>query len=106
MTYVLDTNCFIVTGHYYPEQFPSFWRKFHHAVDVNKIISVREVFRELDNAATIPHLVEWLKVHKDVFRTPKSIQTDFVKTIFSVRHYQNLIMKKYDCLEDFVQIHL
>lgn len=95
MTYVLDTNCFIVTGHYYPDQFPSFWMKFNQAVDVNKIVSVREVFRELDNAATEPHLVNWIKTHKDIFPAPKSIETEFVQTIFSVKkHFQNLIKEK------------
>lgn len=94
MTYVLDSNCFIVTGHYYPEQFPGFWKEFNQAVSASKIISVREVFRELDNAATEPHLVNWIKEHKDIFRSPKSIETEFVKTIFSVRHYQTLVNEK------------
>lgn len=107
MTYVLDTNCFIVTGHYYPDQFPSFWMKFNQAVDVNKIVSVREVFRELDNAATEPHLVNWIKTHKDIFPAPKSIETEFVQTIFSVKkHFQNLIKEKYGYQVVFVQIHL
>ena len=36
MAYVFDTNSFIVIGHYYPEQFPSFWEKFDQAVENGK----------------------------------------------------------------------
>ena len=61
MAYIFDTNCFIVIGHYYPEQFPSFWGKIHQAVENGKIISVREVRRELDRNAAEDHLVEWIE---------------------------------------------
>jgi hypothetical protein len=61
MVYVFDTSSFIVIGHYYPEQFPSFWDKFNQAVNLEKIISVREVFRELDQDASIDHLSDWIK---------------------------------------------
>ena len=70
MAYVFDTNCFIVIGHYYPGQFPSFWKKFNQAVENGKIISVREVRRELDRNAAEDHLVEWIELHKNIFVTP------------------------------------
>lgn len=94
MTYVLDTNCFIVTGHYYPDQFPSFWQRFNKDVKSNKIISVREVYRELDNAATKTHLIKWMNTHKGIFSTPKAVETDFISEIFLVQHFQNLINEK------------
>ena len=72
MAYVFDTNCFIVIGHYYPDQFPSFWEKFNQAVENGKIISVREVRRELDRNAAEDHLVEWIELHKNIFVTPTS----------------------------------
>ena len=49
MVYVFDTSSFIVTGHYYRQQFPRFWEKFNFAVNQSKIISVREVYKELGN---------------------------------------------------------
>ena len=61
MAYVFDANSFIVIGHYYPQQFPTFWDKFNQAVNLEKIISVREVFRELDQDASIDHLSDWIK---------------------------------------------
>ena len=88
MAYVFDTNCFIVIGHYYPEQFPSFWEKFNQAVENGNIISVREVRRELDRNAAEDHLVEWIKLHKTIFVTPSPAVMQLVNEIFSVPHFR------------------
>ena len=88
MAYVFDTNCFIVIGHYYPEQFPSFWERFNQAVENGKIISVREVRRELDRNAAEDHLVEWIELHKNIFVTPGTAVMQLVNEIFSVPHFQ------------------
>ena len=88
MAYVFDTNCFIVIGHYYPEQFPSFWEKFNQTVENKKIISVREVRRELDINAAEDHLVEWIKLHRNIFVTPSSAVMQLVNEIFSVPHFR------------------
>lgn len=94
MVYVFDTSSFIVIGHYYPEQFPSFWDKFNQAVNLEKIISVREVFRELDQEASIDHLSNWVERHRSIFETPNAAATQFVSTIFSVPHFQALVSEK------------
>ncbi len=94
MTYVFDTSSFIVIGHYYPEQFPSFWDKFNQAADSGKIISVREVFRELDQDASTSHLSNWIEHHKNIFMIPNAAATQFVRTIFSVSHFQTLVSEK------------
>lgn len=88
MAYVFDTNCFIVIGHYYPEQFPSFWEKFNQTVESDKIISVREVRRELDINAAEDHLIKWIKLHKNIFVTPSSAVMQLVNDIFSVPHFK------------------
>ena len=88
MAYVFDTNCFIVIGHYYPEQFPSFWEKFNQTVESDKIISVREVRRELDINAAEDHLIKWIKLHKNIFVTPSPAVMRLVNDIFSVPHFE------------------
>lgn len=88
MAYVFDTNCFIVIGHYYPEQFPSFWEKFNQTVESDKIISVREVRRELDINAAEDHLIKWIKLHKNIFVTPSPAVMRLVNDIFSVPHFR------------------
>lgn len=94
MAYVFDTSSFIVIGHYYPQQFPSFWDKFNQAVEATKIISVREVFRELNQAASTPHFATWIERHKNIFMIPNAAATQFVSTIFSVPHFQTLVSEK------------
>ena len=87
MAYVFDTSSFIVIGHYYPERFPRFWEKFNQAVENGKIISVREVHGELDRNAAEDHLVEWIKLHKNMFITPSPVVMQLVSEIFSVPHF-------------------
>lgn len=91
MAYVFDANSFIVIGHYYPQQFPTFWKKFDQAVKIGKVVSVREVFRELDKKATEDHLLDWIKLHKSIFVTPSATEMQFTSQIFSVRHFQMLL---------------
>ncbi len=94
MVYVFDTSSFIVTGHYYPQQFPRFWEKFNLAVNNKKIISVREVFRELDNDALSPHLITWINENKRIFQIPDAKVTQFTKNIFLVPHFHNLVTER------------
>lgn len=94
MAYVFDNNSFRVLGNYYPKQFPTFWEKFNQAVIVGDIISVREVFRELEVYARHPHLSDWVKDHKGIFLLPGPGETQFVQEIFSVRHFRMLVSEK------------
>lgn len=94
MAYVFDTNSFSVLGNYYPEQFPSFWREFEQAVASGKVLSVREVYRELESYARHPHLTDWAESHRSIFTPPTPAEMRFVNDIFSVRHFQMLVDEK------------
>ena len=95
MTYMFDTNSFRVTANYYPDQFPGFWDKFNQAVAAGKIISVAEVHRELDEQLpSASHLSEWVETHKNIFIVPPAPATEFVRDIFSIRHFQALISEQ------------
>ncbi len=94
MTYVFDTNSFIVLGHYFPERFPSFWERFDELVSNGDIASVREVRRELDHRAARQHLVDWIAGHKRIFVLPSPEETEFVRDIFAVAHFQQLVGRK------------
>ena len=94
MTYVFDTNSFSVLGNYYPEQFPTFWGKFNQAVIVRDIISVREVYRELEFYTRHSHLSDWVEDHRDIFLLPRLEETRFVSDIFSVPHFLTLVNQK------------
>lgn len=94
MIYVFDTSSLIVIGHYYPQQFPTFWKQFNQAVEIGDIISVREVFKELDREAIIPHLLDWVEHHRDIFITPNTAVTQFVGAIFAIPHFQTLVSQR------------
>ena len=92
MKYVFDTGVFIdIFRHYYRDRFPSFWEQFDNAVEDGRILSTREVFRELErreDAALV-----WAKEHKDkVFPEPRAEEMGFVARIFSDQpHFQQLV---------------
>lgn len=95
MTYVIDTNSFIVMGHYFPNRFPSFWERFNRCVDDGGVISVREVFHELDNGLARPHLRTWLDENRGIFLLPQPEETEFVREIFTSPRFQTLVRQKY-----------
>ena len=63
MAYVFDTNSFSVLGNYYPDQFPTFWEEFDRAVSNGMIISVSEVYKELEFYTRYAHISTWVKQH-------------------------------------------
>ena len=51
--YVVDTNSFRVMGNYYPETFPTFWGHLGTLAESGRLVSVREVLKELEEQNTI-----------------------------------------------------
>lgn len=96
MTYIFDTSCFIVLfNHFYLGRFPSLWEKFDQLIEEKKIISVREVFNEIDTYWNkVSRLVQWAKDNREVFEQPSVEEMEFVQLIFSVKHFRNLIERK------------
>jgi hypothetical protein len=94
MPFVFDTNAFIIIGHYYPDQFPTFWERFNTAVASGEIVSVRETMNELSTKASRPWLAQWVKDNSKIFRIPTAEETAFVSQIFSIPHFQMLVSGK------------
>ena len=91
MIYVFDTNSVRVLGNYYPDRFPSFWRRFEKAVGQGMVVSVREVYNELENLITKHWFFDWIKRHRSMFLIPGADETEFVRRIFEVPHFQVLV---------------
>ena len=89
--YVFDTNSFITLGHFFPERFLSFWKSFNLYVSEEKILSVREVYKELDREETRPHLFQWIKDNRNIFKKPTGKETEIVAQIFQIPKFQHLI---------------
>lgn len=93
MIYVFDTSSLRVLGNYYPDRFPSFWEMFDDLVAAGRIVSVREVHREL-RKNTNDHLDRWVDRNKRIFLSPSAEETDFVSRIFAVPHFQQLVSRR------------
>jgi hypothetical protein len=94
MPYVFDTSAFIIIGHYYPDQFPTFWKRFNATVEGGEILSVRETLNELSTKASRPWLAAWVKDHSSIFKVPSDKETEFVTKIFRIPHFQMLVSGK------------
>ncbi len=94
MKYVFDSGPLIdLFRHYYPERFPSLWEKFHELVSNGNIISVKEVYNEINTRKDA--LTTWAKDQKDEFFSPSTAEElGFVTEIFKVRHFQSMIRNK------------
>jgi len=94
MKYVFDSDSFIdLFRHYYTERFPTLWKKFDALVSGGKLISVREVFREIESRKD--SLSIWAKEHKNIlFLESSTEELKFVAEIFQVRHFQAMIRKQ------------
>ncbi len=88
--YVFDTCSIRVLGNYYPQRFPSFWENFDRAIEAGLVVSTREVYRELQVQAS-GWLLDWIKEHRDLFRTPGQREQEFVAEIFRVPHFRTLV---------------
>jgi hypothetical protein len=94
VVYVFDTNSFRVLGNYYPARFPTLWHRFNDAVARGLVISVREVYNELDLQLQDGWLRDWVEDHRGLYVSPTAEETVFLTQIFSVRHFQALVGEK------------
>lgn len=93
MKYIFDSGPLIdIFRHYYPERFPSLWEKFNTLVSDGKIISVKEVFNEINSREDA--LSNWAKAQKDIFLPSTVEELEFVTEIFKIQHFQAMIRRK------------
>ncbi len=93
MIYFIDTSSFRELERYYQDIFVTFWSLFQEAVDQGEVLSVREVWRELE-ACPETKVIEWAKRNSGIFKTPTPAEAAFVGQIFSVPHFGQLISAK------------
>ncbi len=93
MIYVFDSGPLIwMFRYYYPDRFPSLWEQFHELIDDQRIISVKEVSRELDGQDDL--LADWINNNKPIFQEPTQNEMLFIGEIFQVSHFQGLVRKQ------------
>ena len=93
MRYIFDTSSFFELERFYPDIFKSVWIKLDKLVNDRLLFSTREVWNEMDRGDLSPHLHKWIeKKGRDyIFTIPEAEELNFVRIIFSVKHFQYLI---------------
>ena len=91
MTYVLDSSSFIVLGHFNPVHFPTFWSNFNGLVSSEKVVSVSEVRKEIENQSARQPLLDWIDANSTIFLSATANETEFVRQLFSITRFQQLI---------------
>ena len=93
--YILDTNTLSqLFRFYYRNNFPSLWTKFNHLVMDGRILSTREVLRELGDGRQAELAYIWAAGHEYLFPDPGTEEVLFVSRIFGVRHFQQNLQRK------------
>ncbi len=91
MSYAFDNSPLsTLFRNYYRRQFPSLWERFDSLAAEGRIISTREVYREIQDGA-VDALREWAEQNQSLFPTPSAEEAAFVARIYSVPHFQQNI---------------
>src|SRR5881409_3675757 len=94
MIYVFDSNSFIALGAFFPSRFPSLWKEIDAMVATGTLVSVREVFREIEAYAEDDAILDWANRNKHIFAPASPQESLSVRKIFSVPHFHALISKQ------------
>jgi len=97
MKYIIDTNVFrTFFRYYYKEITPELFEKLDKMIREGNLISVKEVYRELENQhKTDSDFMKEIKEYKSIFQEPTSEEEiKVLEEIYSNRNFQNNIREK------------
>lgn len=94
MIYIFDSSSLFSLQFYYPNQFPTFWEKFNNLVIKEEVLSVKEVFAEIEEKSTEKHVFEWCTVNKTIFKKSESNESNFMAEIFTVPRFREIVKPK------------
>lgn len=93
--YIFDTCSFSLLFKFYPSRFPTLWKKFEQLIEVEKVASVNEVYKELQGMDKNDAVITWTQENKDVFHKPTAEEGGFIIDLFKEKngHFQGMIEK-------------
>ena len=94
--YVLDT-CVLreLLFHVFRSVNPEIWKSLEGMLDSGEIISVKEVYRELERQLSKDNeKMAWLKQYKRSFNKATDEEANIVKKIYANRNFQNGVTEK------------
>ena len=83
--YVFDTNSLQQLFSYPQKRFPSLWKAFDELLRAGKILSVKEVSKEIIKPEA---LVEWCKVNSGLFPPATEDEGLFLQQIYKIEQFQ------------------
>jgi Domain of unknown function (DUF4411) len=94
MSYVFDNSPLsALFRNYYRRTFRTLWEHFDDLVANNRLVSTREVWREIDDGP-IESLRDWANQNRHLFATPTAEEGAFVTKIYRVPHFQQNIEQR------------
>lgn len=81
MKYVFDSGPFIDCRYYFPNIFKSYWAKLNMLAKSKDILSVKEVYNEIQKGSDI--VSDWANKNIDIFEKPSNEEFEIVKNILS-----------------------
>ena len=89
--YVFDTSPLsALFRNYYRGRFPTLWQQFDELVDDARMVSTREVLREIDEGP-LEDLRQWSQDNQGLFPPPNANEAAAVAQIYAVQHFQQNI---------------
>lgn len=89
--HIFDTNIFVALQYTPVSNFPSLWAELANLVSNNRLISVKEVKREIANGVFKPFILDWTKNNSKMFKTPTMEEQLLVRQILSNRVFQGFV---------------
>lgn len=80
--YVFDTSSFSLLGNYFPNTFSGFWERFNALAVDGHVISVSEVYKELERQSRHEHLNQWCYANRGLFFASSEEETKWVARMF------------------------
>jgi hypothetical protein len=83
----------VLFRNYYRKRFPTLWDQFDQLVCDGRLVSTREVKREIDNCS-ISDLRTWADANPNIFTTPTAAEAAAVGRIYAVHQFQQNIARQ------------
>jgi hypothetical protein len=94
MSYVFDNSPLsVMFRNYYRKPFKKLWELFDELTADEKVLSTREVLREIEDGP-LENLREWALANRTIFATPTAAEGTFVGQIYAIPHFQQNIERK------------
>jgi hypothetical protein len=92
--YIFDTCSIRGLQHIHPDNFPSLWHDMELLVIFGTVVSVREVYKELEIQGIPDFLKDWASDNRKMFHSPTEEEAQFLLKMLSKKRFKSILSKK------------